>query len=152
MKRKQLNIRIPQSHLDRINELRGDLTQSEFIMRLADEEWARRNDMSNSPDEPKTILSTEFVIEKIEKAFVVGVAAGHGARSVAIKATNGDLGRVAFYRDYYSGEYQEGFGSLNAARGFFETAKSGQKMSYEEVLGVLEPETEDSWLEAVAAS
>lgn len=45
MKRKQFNSRIPQSHIDRLNAMRDDLTQSEFLMRLIDEEWTRRNTM-----------------------------------------------------------------------------------------------------------
>lgn len=53
MKRKQLNIRLPQSHINRLEEFRKDdgLSQSEIIMRLIDEEWSRRqekNKMSNT--------------------------------------------------------------------------------------------------------
>lgn len=47
MKRKQFNLRIPQSHINRINEMRLEdtLSQAEFVMRLVDEEWTRRNQM-----------------------------------------------------------------------------------------------------------
>lgn len=103
-------------------------------------------------DEPKTELSTEFIIEKVEKSFYVGIAAGHGARSVALIATNGDMGRVGFYRDYYSGEYQEGFADMESARAFFSSAKNGQSMTYEEVLNWLRPGIEEEWFELVAAS
>jgi len=92
------------------------------------------------------------MVEKVEKSFSVGVAAGHGARSVSIIAQNGDFGRVGFYRDYYSGEHQEGFRSLDAARDFFLVAQNGQEMTRDEVLAVLRPGTEEDWAEAIAAS
>ncbi|HKI69213.1 MAG TPA: hypothetical protein VKA67_06470 [Verrucomicrobiae bacterium] len=92
------------------------------------------------------------MVEKVEKSFSVGVAAGHGARSVSIIAQNGDFGRVGFYRDYYTGEHQEGFGSMEAAREFFSAAQNGRKMTREEVLAVLRPGTEEDWAEAIAAS
>jgi len=47
MKRIQFNIKLPQSHINRINVLRGELTQSELIMRLVDEAWAREEMMKS---------------------------------------------------------------------------------------------------------
>lgn len=50
----QVNMRLPKAHVDRLNQLRvaaGFMTQAEFVSRLIDEEWARRegemNKMSN---------------------------------------------------------------------------------------------------------
>ena len=80
-------------------------------------------------DEPKTEISTEFVVKKSDKSFSIGRAASHGARRVAIVATNGDFGEVAHYRDYYHGEYQSGFASIEAAQKFFAASKNGQRMT-----------------------
>ena len=50
--RKQLNIRIPQTHLDRLVDLATDeeLSQSEMVMRLIDQAWERKMSTTEQSD------------------------------------------------------------------------------------------------------
>ena len=50
--RKQLNIRIPQTHLDRLIGLATDeeLSQSEMVMRLIDQAWERKMSTTEQSD------------------------------------------------------------------------------------------------------
>ena len=64
--RKQFNIRIPQTHLDRLIDMATDwgLSQSEMIMRLIDQAWERK--MSTAEQSDAKMAEVRALNERLE--------------------------------------------------------------------------------------